>query len=352
VILTDVHRRELEIRIQRFIGAGPSWDNIVDLVGLAAVDRLPAQVPTVAAARWIIDVAMGSSSAAVLLDVVAKVTLGGDSPELQTLADELNQDPAAWAGTGTEDLWVPVRRPFVDRQALRAHIAAAATGEEGSAVTVIEAPVGYGKRTVATYIEAVCQRAGILRPIVRELVPDPSPGLLDSVVAGLRSALQLPLVRPSTHVEPERAAVVLARDLALAASIATRRVWFIIHLPTAQGLEPGVLSFVDELMGQVQRRVSTARHLRVTLMTTNTAALGLVNLPPTEARFLLPEVAGDSIQSWFSAAVPGKPAELYEVATETVLASLAARDAAPSRRLDWLATECLETHRQLLLAEV
>ena len=173
-------------------------------------------------------------------------------------------------------------------------------------------------------------------------------GLLDALVADLRLALELPLAGPTTHEEPERQAEVLALALAREARLAPKRVWFIAYLIKPAELEPGVLRFVDELLGAVQLDELTAKHLRVAVLTDDTRASGLTRLPPPEARFVLPEVDAQSVNEWLAAAVPGKEEGLYAAAAQAVLEQLDARQAAPSRRLEWLARHCAEAHRTLV----
>ena len=346
-MLTDPLRRELQTLIQRFIGAGPSWDAIHELVGAEAVDGLPGGMTPAAAARWIIGVGLAQADPDRMVSIVEKVNLAGESPELAAWAQRLRAEPTGWAGAGVEDLWVPVSWPFTDRDDLRSVLGQLARAE-GPPVVTIEAPPGHGKRTICAYIELVARRAGALQPVVRTLQPDPEPGLLDAVVADLRLALRLPIARPTTHAEPEREAAVLARELAREAAFASTSAWFAANLPGAAGLEPGVLRFVDELAGLLAAGPESARHLRMTLLADDVASLGLTSPPPPEARYVLPEVDEASVLAWLTAAVPGKRESLYAVAASTVFASVEQRRPTPSQRLGWLARHCIEAHKQLL----
>jgi hypothetical protein len=346
-VLSDGQKRELQILIQQFIGAGPSYDMITELVGHEAVDHLPGQLNVSSAARWIIDIATDQPSATLFVSIVTKVNSGGESPDLHAMTTQLLTDPTTWTSTSMmHDLWVPPTWPFVDRTDLRTLVREAARGEGPPALT-IEAPAGHGKRTMSDYIDLVTRRTGTFKPVARTLEPGPDPGLLDALVADLRLALALPLAGPTTHEEPERQAEVLALALAREARFASQRVWFVAYLVKPSDLEPGVLRFVDEMLGAVQEDELTARHLRVAVLTDDTRASALTRLPPPEARFVLPEVDALSVTEWLAAAVPGKPPGLYAELTNTVLEQLEARGAAPSRRLEWLARHCLEAHRLL-----
>ena len=347
-MLADGQRRELQILVQRFIGVGPSYDAIADLVGHEAVDHLPGHLSVSSAARWIIDHATDQPTASLFVSIVAKVNAGGESPDLHAIATRLVHDPDAWTSTAMmHDLWVPPAWPFLDRTDLRTLVREAAQGQGPPAMT-IEAPAGHGKQTMSDYIDLVTRRTGTLKAVARTLEPGPDPGLLDAVVADLRLALELPLAGPTTHEEPERQAEVLALSVAREARFARRRVWFVAYLVRPVELEPGVLRFVDELLGAVQHDELTAKHLRVAVLTEDTRASGLTRLPPPEARFVLPDVDAQSVNEWLAAAVPGKAPGLYAEAARMVLQQLDARGAAPSRRLEWLARHCAEAHRTLL----
>lgn len=349
-MLDDSDRRELLVLVQSFIGAGPSWDTIAELVGPVHIASLPGGLTPARAADWIIQVALARSEAGLFVAILGKVNAGGMSPALAALAATLARDPGAWRiGADPADLFHPVDKAFLDREDVRPTLLEMSQGT-GPALVTIEAPEGLGKTTIAAYLDVLCQRAGVVERLPLDIRPSPVGGLLDSVAADLRSALRLRLPLRVTQAEPERQGVVLARELAQGlareAALAPTRVCAIVTLAEPPAVEPGVIAFLDELMGQVTASESVARRLAIAVVTQDTLASGLTNLPAPDRRFVLGDVPGPSVLAWLKAAAPGKPEDLYAVAAETVLTQVSGQ--VQARRLEWLRRYCEQTHRDLL----
>lgn len=346
-MLSEGQTRELQVLVRKFIGVGLSYDALAELVGHENAGMLRSPENLAAAARWVVELTVRQPTPDLFISVVFKVAAGQQSPDIIGIATTLTADRGKWIPANTlSDLWVPQDAPFLDRTDLRSVVGNAVNGH-GPSVIMIEAPPGHGKRTMAAYISLVTLRAGTVKPLVRTLEPSPDAGLLDALVADLRRALQLPSAGPTTHEEPERQAEVLAHLLSQEARKSSARVWFVAHLVRPAELEPGVVRFVDELLGAVQADAFTAAHLRIAVLSENVMASGLTRLPPPSARKVLPEVDAEAVTQWLVETVPGKPADLYAAATTEVLKKLHDRRPAPSRRLEWLGRNCAEAHELL-----
>jgi hypothetical protein len=348
-MLSEGQTRELQTLVLKFLGTTLNYEALANLLGHQHAGMLRPPENLAAAARWVVEQTLCQPTPDLFISVVSKVTMaaGQSSPDIIKIATTLEGDKGKWIPANTlADLWVPHDAPFLNRTDLRSAVARAVSGQ-GSHVITIEAPPGHGKRTMSAYISLVTLRAGTVRPLARTLEPGPDAGLLDALVADLRRALQLPSAGPTTHEEPEREAEVLAHLLSQEARKSLARVWFVVHLIRPAELEPGVVRFVDELLGAVQADAFTAAHLRIAVLSEKLMASGLTRLPPPSDRFILPEVDAQAVMQWLVEAVPGKPKDLYSAATEEVLRKLDERRPAPSRRLEWLGRHCADAYELL-----
>jgi hypothetical protein len=348
-VLTESQRAQVEELIFDFIGIAPSPLTLRQLVGPEPLRQAPASANGAKLAGWMLSYSLRLPQPTLFIRIITVVDAAGQLVEVHQLVDQLQADASLWQTQVLDELWVPPTWPFIDRESLRQTLAAIADGTGPGAIT-IEAPAGHGKRTMSAYIEHLARRVETFQPVVAELRRTPDPGVLDSLVADLRLALGLDLESDTTHQDPERQAVVLARRLALEAQLAPTPVWLVANVVEVSGLEEGVLRFLDELLGQVQQTPAESRQLSVVLLSDEVARLGLANLPDVSARFVLPEVNEAAVSQWLEAAVPGKSPQLYTTATALVLQKLEDRQPPPAMRLRWLARHCVAAHRQLVRA--
>jgi hypothetical protein len=354
-MLTESQRKQVANLILLHLGLTPSPATVQALIGLEPARTAPAGANGYQIAVWLLDYTLNLPQPDLFIRVVTAVDAQGELLEVQELLLRLRQDASIWQTQALDELWVPPQWPFADRSELRQVLFAMAQ-DAGPAAITIEAPQGHGKRTMCAYIERLASRQGSFRPVVVHLRREPSLGALNALVADLRIGLELELRKAgladgTTHVEAERRAFVsaltLAQELAGDALFAPSAAWLIANVIDGAGVEPGVLRFLDELLGQVQETSAELRRLRIVLLSDDVAGLGLAHLPDLPARYVLPEIDKDAITQWLAAAVPGKPPQLYSVATSKVLATVNQMRVPPSERLAWLARHCVSAHRTL-----
>lgn len=345
--LTDQLRRQLEDAAYDFIGHPPSPPVLRDLIGSEGVIALPATYNAFRSAQWVVDFTLRHATPALFVKLVRLSDPGQALVELHALVADFEADPARWtAPPAAGALWIPAGWPFVDREPLRAALDGMAQGQGPSAL-VIEGPSGHGKRTMTEYVRQLAADSGGFAPVVVELRPQPDPGVLLSMVAELAVVCGGEADLDTTHVEPERQAVILARDIAQAAAAAPAPTWFVANVVDHQGLEDGVLAFVDELLRLIATTPAVAHMLRVVVLCDQLSLLGLQQAPPLEARLTLGQVDGAQIRAWLEAAVPGKDPGLYEIAADTIVSTLDAAPPAPALRLQFTALKCKRAHERL-----
>ncbi len=343
MLLSDEQRKQLAVLIYRTLGSSGA---AIDLFGHAAVAALPPNLNNYWTAVALLDHVLSEPQPERFVRVVRMLDPAGSLVEVHSLIVGLEQGEITWNGTSGHDLWVPAEWPFADREDLRAVLCDVAKGT-GPATMAIEAPAGHGKRTMCCYIER-CAKQHNVPVVVEHLRWFGDPGALDSLEMQLRLKVpRRPGARDSGHHEPERRAVVFARELARDAAMAHAQapLWFVVNVQEPV-LDDGVLRFVDELLGMVRADDLVARRLRVTVLADDFTALGLVNRPL--ARHVLPEIAEPEIASWLEAVAPGKNKRLYELAATVVTEDVASRQPSPSMRLRVLAQHCVLAHRQLM----
>jgi len=345
-MLYGTQRDQIASLILNYIGMSPSAATIQGLFGLEPARTVPPGLGPYRLAGWLLDYSLAQPRPDLFIRVVAAVDAQQEALEVHDLVRRLQLDASLWHVQTLDELWIPPQWPFADRQELRQVLMTIADGAGPAAIT-IEAAEGHGKRTMCTYIEHLADRRGGFRPVVAELRRTPDPGALDALVADLRIMLELDLDGGTTHSDPERHAVVLARNLVRQAIIAPEPVWLVANVIDVAGLEAGMLRFIDELLGQVQATEADLRRLRVVLLSDEVARLGLTNLPELTARHVLPEIGEAAVTEWLAAAMPGKPPQLYSAITSMVFDGVAARQPPPSARLEWLARHCRVAHRRL-----
>jgi hypothetical protein len=346
-LLTSAQRTELAALVQLFIGDPPMPGALQTLVGFEALNQKP-NLNSPRTARWLVDFTLRQRDPGVFLRLVDLCDESGTLQDVSALVTQLRSGAINW-DPPVSAMWVPVSKPFVDREGFRDILTRMARGEGPAAIT-IEGGTGQGKQTMAEYIRLLA--AGADRSFVavaKELRRDPNPGVLELLVAEVRDELGLGLAEDPTHTEPERRAQVFARGLMLDASTAPVPVWFVINVIDVTGLEPGLLRFVDELLSLVQQMPPGSSKVRVVLLTEAITLLNLANAPPADARFVLPEIGKPAVLDWLRLAVPGRPEPLYELSATQVIERAAAKPA-PSR-LGWLALQCKGAHHTLVATD-
>jgi hypothetical protein len=345
-MLTPEQRNQLTQVVHEFIGGGPDVASMRVLVGAAGVAEISA-VNAYGYASRIVEYALARPSPDTFIEILRQADAGGTIVELQAVVRQLADDPRTWMAHASDNvLFLAANSPFIDRHDLRNTLRAMAIGDGPAAIT-IEAPTGHGKRTVCDYIERWAAGGNAFSVVCRDLRREPETGTLDLLVADLRLAMDLDIGMDSTHVEPERHGVVLARLLADDAMLASKTVWMVANIVEPSGVEPGVLNFVDELLGCVQAHPLVADRLRVVVLSDDFGRTGLEKLPGIADRHVLPDVTEDEIRQWLEATAPGKAPDLYGVVASRVVRKVADRGPAPSERLQWLARHSLEAHRSL-----
>jgi hypothetical protein len=341
VLLSDEQRKQVAELIFRTVGSGGA---AIDLFGHAAVAALAPNLNNYRTAVALLDFVLNEPAPDRFVRVVRLLDPAGSLVEVHSLIAALDRGEIAWKGTSGNDLWVPAEWPFADRDDLRVVLCDVAEGT-GPSTMAIEAPAGHGKRTMCHYIER-CAKQHNVPVVVEHLRRFGDPGVLDSLEMQLRLKLpRRPGARGSVHHEPERRAVVFARELARDAAMAQAPLWFVVNVQEPV-LDDGVLRFVDELLGMVRADDLVANRLRVTVLTDDFTALGLANRPA--ARHVLPEIAAPEITRWLEAVAPGKDRKLYELAAAVVLEDVTSRQPSPNLRLRWLALQSVAAQRQLM----
>lgn len=340
-------RSSLSFLITPQIGWPIDLDLLRLLLGEDALRRQPSVQNAHQCAEWIVREALAAPDPAVLIHIVRTLDPPGAAVELHELADRLEATPEGWTGQAAEALFVPANWPFVDRHDIRSLLGRVASGVGPPAITV-EAPAGQGKRTTGKYIEHLARTTQSFHPVVAEMRPQPQPGALALLADNIRHGLGLAPDSGTTHEEPERQAEVLASNIALGAYKAKKPVWFVPIVIDPDGLEEGILSFIDEMLKLLADTPTLASYLRLVLMADNVNELGLENLPPPAARIVLPDVTSDKVGEWLKAAAPGKEDALYTLAAREVLRWVNNQNPKPELRLRWLARKCDVVRRELV----
>jgi hypothetical protein len=344
-VLTQEQRIQLADAVFEFIGFGPDTGRVTILIGATAVREIQA-ARAFGYALKIVDHALAQPNPDVFIRILENVDVPGAIVELQLLVQRLAADPAGWrAEAGSDHLFIRANAPFIDRHDLRNTLQSMADGGGPAAIT-IEAPTGHGKQTVCDYIERWAGD-GAFTVVCRDLRREPETGVLDLLVADLRLALGLDMESDSTHAEPERHGVILARLLADDAILAASPIWFVANIVEPSGVEPGVLQFLDELLASVKANQLVADRVRVIVLSDDFSRTGLENLPDISDRHVLPDVTKTEIGQWLAAAVPGKSPDLYALVASRVEQAVTKQKPAPSKRLEWLARHSLAAHRKL-----
>jgi hypothetical protein len=348
--LADDLKRQLEAAVLSNLGSPVNLDVQRDLVGPESLRQLPGGLSPYGHARWVVRYSLNQATPEIFVGLVRNADLGGRLRDLHAIVDQVQADPGIWSVPVVAGLWVPKRWPFIDRTSVVAALAAMADGE-GPAAVAIEGSYGYGKKTMVEYIRCLALEKESFEPVVAELRKEPEPGVLESIVTDLSMALNEQPDLDTTHVEPEGQAKILARDIAQVALVTPTPTWFVARFVDSSGLEDGVLVFIDELLSLVQGTAAIGDKLRVVLLCDQLALLELENAPPLEARHALAQVGDAEIREWLEAAAPGKPQQVYDLFTQSVVKQLAQEDPPPPRRLKWVSSKCAITQRRLQLVE-
>jgi hypothetical protein len=347
VNLSDELRLQLVQAVLDFIGDPPPPALVTTLAGNQVVIDAPPAMNGFKYSQWIIEYSLRQPTKDIFVRVIREADQGQALVALHALVDRLEADDGLWSAPA-EGLWIPTGWPFVDRRDLRDKLTAMVAGD-GPAALAVEGPFGNGKRTTGLYIRHLADQTNAFEPVIRELRPEPVPGALDDIVTDLWMAMAYHDIvdLETTHEEPERQAKTLARRAALAAQSAPLPVWFVANVMEQNGLEEGVLSFVDELLRLVQGTGQIAEKLRVIVLCDQLSLLELENPPPLKDRHTLPQISDVEIREWLQAAAPGKDPTLYELAAETVMRSLQSQSIAPARQLRRLSLSCALAHSKL-----
>ena len=347
VELADDLRRQLEDAVFHNLGSPPDTQVMSVLAGPESLRQLPGGLSPYGHAQWVVRYALGQATSAVFIGLVRNADAPQELGALRELVDKLEAHPDSWSAPVIAGLWVPERWPFIDRTDVVEALAEMAGGA-GPPAVAIEGSFGHGKRTMAEYVRCLAREKGTFEPVVVELRQEPEPGVLESIVTELSVALDEQPDLDTTHVEPERQATILARDIAQIALVTATPTWFVAHVVDSAGLEEGVLVFLDELLGLVQGTPAVGDKLRVLVLCDQLALLELKNAPPLDARHALAQPSDAEIRAWLEAAAPGKPEQIYDLFTDTVMTQLTKTNPALSRRLKWLSSQCAITQRKLL----
>jgi hypothetical protein len=347
--LTTELRSQLVQAVHDFIGEPAGPQTIRLLIGSAAMAEAPSGLNGYRYASWLVGYALNRRSSKVFVLMLETCDPAGALPELQALAGQLKSDERTWS-SAADGLWVPDSWPFINRRPLRDALTTMAGGS-GPVALAIEGPSGHGKRTMAEYVRFLASDTGAFQTVLVDLRREPDHGVLFAMVTDLAIALGFVADLNTTHEEPERQATILARDVALASAAAPSPTWFVANvMGRAADLEDGVLAFVDELLGLVQATPPIGEKLRVLLLCDQLSVLELANPPPTDARHTLGQVSEVEIRQWFEAAVPGKPAMLYRLTTQSVIDNVDNVGPPIAKRLRYLSQQCRVAHRQLAAA--
>jgi hypothetical protein len=350
--LAEDLRRQLEAFVQRRIGVNPEIDVLRLMVGSEALQRVPAGLSSFQLAQWVVGYSLTRGNPTVFLQVVAIGDPAKQLLDLDPLVQELKADSSKWVSGVGDGLWVPDGWPFIDRKPLRDALTAMAEGAGPPALS-IEGPFGHGKETMAEYACYLAREAKSFVPLVLKLRTEPVPGLLASIATKLWMVLNQPPDTETTHAEPERQAVILARQLAEAALASPTPTWVVANVLDHTGLaDEGVIAFLDDLVRLVHETPSLPQKLRILILCDQLSLLELKNLPPSEARFTLGQVSGIEVREWLEAATPGKPEDLYQLATDRVMLSLDTDNPRVERRLEILSRKCKDVQKTLAVADV
>ncbi|WP_146174037.1 hypothetical protein [Saccharothrix carnea] len=344
MVLTEEQYKQVADLILDHVGDPPNTGTVRDLFGPEALRRAPAGFNGYHRVRCWLDHTLAQPTAELFITVVEMVDQAGELVSVHQTIRGLRDRTIVWRTIRTGDVWMPEGSPFADRDALRKAMADIATGG-GPPVATIDGPTGYGKRTMAEYIATCARWHGNYTPLVEQLERHDDPGYVDYLAAQLRIKLGI-VPQSANDAEPERRAVTLARNLASAAVYSDTPVWFVANLVRSEQ-DPGVLTFLDELMLQIRRSRLLAAKLRVTVLG-DFGAVRLANLPELEHRHALGEIAEPDVAAWLAAAAPGKDQELYHLTAASIMRSLAEDRPTPRLRLRLLAQKCVDAHRLLL----
>lgn len=343
MLLTDDQHKQVADLILDYVGDPPSSRVVRDLFGREALRLVPASLNGYNKVLWMLDYALEQSTAELFIGVIGEVDRPGELVDVHQIVIGLRAGTVVWRAVRTDEVWVPKGSPFADRDTLRTAMADIAQGG-GPPVATIDGPTGYGKRTMAEYIATCAQWHGKYTPLVEPLERHDDPRYVDYVATQLRIKLGI-AVQPAADPEPERRAVTLAVNLAARAVYSATPVWFVANLVRPEQ-DPGVLTFLDELMGQIQKNPLLAAKLRVTVLA-DFGAVQLANLPELEHRHALGEIAEPDVAAWLAAAVPGKEKALYDVTAAGIMHSLTEDKPTPGLRLRLLAQKCVDAHQLL-----
>src|SRR5688572_21567625 len=255
-MLSEDQRRQVQELILNYIGSAVVPASVVDLIGPIAFASSPPGLNGPRMARWILDHSLGLPDPRIFIQVVQFSDGGGALPDVHELVSKLQADATLW-NPAPVALWVPAEWPFLDREKLREVLRSMAQGVGPPAIT-IEGPDGAGKRTMAAYIQDSARMDGTFTVVSQELRPDPAGGVLDVLVARLRQRLGVVPAPDTTHEEPERQASILAQGVVSGAATANNNVWLVVNVAEVNGLEPGLLRFLDEVLKRIQEVPSIA----------------------------------------------------------------------------------------------
>jgi hypothetical protein len=347
--LTVGLRQQLEQKVHDFVGNSPEPATVRNLVGVEASQRVPPGLNGYGYARWIVTYSLSQQTPAVFVRVVEESDLAKELIDLWLLVERLQADHRMWSAP-PEGLWVPDSWPFVDRKKLRQAMATMAS-RRGPPSIVIEGPSGHGKRTTVAYTRWLAAVTGEFQAVDVEIRKDTDPGVLFELVNRIANVLNFVPDLDTTHEEPERQAVILARDVAIEAKKGSLPTWFVVNvLGRPEELEPGVLVFVDQLLALAAKR--GAKHC-VVLLCDELSLLELEHAPPPRARHTLGQVGEVEVKDWLKAAVPGKEPGLYQEVAESVMSSLERKEETlhVSRRLGYLSQLCKVAHSTLVATD-
>lgn len=343
MLLTDEQHKQVVTLIMAHLGGAGHGPMAWDLFGPEAVQAVPAGLNDYQYAKWMLDRSLRQATPDPFIKIVLTVDFPGEIGEVRKLVDDLGSGRRAWSGVGVDELWMPAESPFADREDLRTSLRDIARGG-GPVVSTIDGPAGHGKRTMCGYIDACARKHGVYLPVVEHLQRLHDNRFVDFLADLLRSKLRV-TVPPAIDPEPERRAVTLAMNLADFAINSPVPVWFVANL-VEPDQDAGVVKFLGVLMGQIHENPLLKAKLRMTVLA-DFAAVELENMPGSDSRYTLAEIAETEIADWLEAVVPGKGEARYRQTARQVVTVVTALQPTPRMRLRLLAQKCVEAHHVL-----
>lgn len=346
-VLPEDEKRKFEGLLTLHLGDATPIAGVAVFIGQIAARDAPAG-NSARIAQWLLHRALSESTPDLFLRLVQEVDRAGEVEAFHELATDLLTGSTAWRTGSASVLWLPRRRPFLDRDALRDHLTLMARGLGPPAIT-IEGGTGQGKRTMTRFIDDLAAVTESFIPLSFELRPDPEEFWLPTLIGQLREESGLPpppdYWSPEAQREASTSAATLVQEMMLNPSGAV--IWLVVNVVQAAGLEPEVLRFISDLVEQVQSAPELTRRLRVIVLTAKLVELQFRADFPADCRHVLPAMTSAQIRSWFAEVLPSIDSMRCAIAADSVIRRLDAECPPEPKRLSRLGSLCLRTYQTL-----